>query len=70
MNKILGNKGVEVEGVKSATYGPGDRDKFVSDAHTLGLMVCDNGDSIVVELNNEITGEWDHKVGGSIAWSE
>ena len=69
MNKILGTPGVEVEGVKSATYGPKERDKFLADARTLGFGTYTDATRSVAKVNGQITGEFDVKVGGTMSWS-
>ena len=69
MNKILGTPGVEIAGVKTATYGPKDRDNFEADCRTLGLSTFSDTDTVVVTVNGQRTGEFDNKVGGMLAWA-
>lgn len=66
---IKGQLGYCSENVKSTTYGTKARQDFIDDALTVGMTIRESGDTIKA-LNNHglISGEWQPKVGGTLAW--
>ena len=68
---IKGTMGYCDSTVKSATYGVGQQDDFIHDAKEVGFVVEVVNDDYVCCRNTKglISGEYNAKVGGQLAWS-
>jgi hypothetical protein len=67
---IKGTMGYCDSTVKSATYGPGQQQDFIDDAKTVGQTVDVVDDDYMCSRNADglISGEYNSKVGGQLAW--
>ena len=68
---IKGTMGYCGSTVESATYGPDQRDDFTHDAKEVGFVVEVVNDSYIWcrDTKGLISGEYNAKVGGQLAWS-